>query len=311
MKNMSFEQFKEWTVDVIEERMPGVQVDTCEFLKLGNSYTALFAKTDDQKAMSMVNLDELYQDYLNGREVHDMKREILDVVSQQTIIDTACMSDYEAIRKRLFFRTSNAESNKVFLKNVPHMIISDFALTYHIQFFKEDGIFGNVTITNDILSTLGVTKEQLHSDAMENAVRLYQPYIIPLQTYVCDYFHIEPLIKDQKNKVLIITNQLQQYGASVLFYPNMLEQISKLLGGDYYLIPSSIHEWLACRYEDEDDYLFLHDAVLEVNEKYVEKYEWLSDMVYHYDAKWHIFEHADSYRLRKRGCSFEDTGLMN
>lgn len=308
MKNMSFEQFKQWTSDAVKERMPGIRIDTREYRKLGDTYTALCALQDEKRAVSLINLDDLYQDYLNGRDIHMMKEEILKTVAHQTDISTDWISNYEEVKKRLFFRTSNAQSNMAFLKTVPHMNIIDLALTYHIQFFKEDGIFGNVTITNDILSTLGVTKEQLHSDAMENAVRLYKPFIIPLRSYVSEYFNIKPVIVDQKNSILIITNQLQQYGASVLFYPNTLEYVSKLLGGDYYLIPSSIHDWLACRCEEEDNYRIVLDAVHEVNKRLLKKQEWLSDMVYHYDVDMHLFEHAESYRSRRNMIR---NGLLN
>ena len=42
----------------------------------------------------------------------------------------------------------------------------------------------------------------------------------------------------------VLTNSEGAYGASALFYPGVKEKVSEVIGGDYYVLPSSIHEVL-------------------------------------------------------------------
>ena len=43
------------------------------------------------------------------------------------------------------------------------------------------------------------------------------------------------------------------YGACSILYPGMLEQLAERIGGDYYMIPSSVHEFLLVPREREQD----------------------------------------------------------
>jgi hypothetical protein len=98
--------------------------------------------------------------------------------------------------------------------------------------------------------------------------------------------------------LFLATNNKALYGASVIAIPGFLDQAAEKLGGSFYILPSSIHEVLLLRNDQEMDVRELEDMVQNVNEQIVSPEEQLSDRVYHYDAQEKVFELASDYEQR-------------
>ena len=75
------------------------------------------------------------------------------------------------------------------------------------------------------------------------------------------------------------------FGACVLAYEGVTEQIREMYGGDYFILPSSLHEVIlvgddgSMRGED------LKQMVMQANRTVVEPADVLSDSVFHFGAK--------------------------
>ena len=85
----------------------------------------------------------------------------------------------------------------------------------------------------------------------------------------------------------------------MIAYPNFFEDAAEKLGGDFYVLPSSIHEVLLVRDNGEMTAKDLEAIVREVNATQVAPEEQLTDHVYHYDSKEHVFEMADKFEERQ------------
>ena len=85
-------------------------------------------------------------------------------------------------------------------------------------------------------------------------------------------------------RMVYITNRKKLNGASALFYPGVMEHVGEMLKGDYYVIPSSIHEMIAVRAEGTDANV-LRRMLKKGNRELIEEGEWLSDDLYYYDAE--------------------------
>ena len=48
------------------------------------------------------------------------------------------------------------------------------------------------------------------------------------------------------DKMLIITNKEQSFGANILLWNEIFEEISKYEEGNFYILPSSVHERATC-----------------------------------------------------------------
>ena len=73
-------------------------------------------------------------------------------------------------------------------------------------------------------------------------------------------------------------------GAAILLYPDLLKDIGERYGGNYYVIPGSIHEVLLLKDTGEEQAERLNAMVREVNETHVIPEERLSDHVYYYSV---------------------------
>lgn len=85
----------------------------------------------------------------------------------------------------------------------------------------------------------------------------------------------------------VITNSKSLYGAASIFLDETIEKLEKLshqMNSNLYLIPSSIHEWIAismkCR-----DVKELSETVSMVNSTQFDEEDWLSDHIYLFDAE--------------------------
>ena len=85
--------------------------------------------------------------------------------------------------------------------------------------------------------------------------------------------------------MLIASNAIQIFGASVMLYPDMLQKVANTLNKDLYILPSSIHELILLPdmgFHSTQDLLAM---VKEVNRTQVAAEDFLADAVYYYDRK--------------------------
>ena len=74
----------------------------------------------------------------------------------------------------------------------------------------------------------------------------------------------------------VLTNSRFFWGAGALFYPGMIERIHDLLGGDFYVLPSSVHELILIKVDDQDPRQ-LADLVRSANRSVVRDSDILAD----------------------------------
>lgn len=109
-----------------------------------------------------------------------------------------------------------------------------------------------------------------------------------------------PALEPDPDEILFVAGVPDQtHGAAVIAYPNFFENAAEKLGGDYFIIPSSIHEVLLVKDTGEMNARDLAAMIREVNATEVAPEDVLTDHAYHYDSKEHIFESADKFEERQ------------
>ena len=78
-----------------------------------------------------------------------------------------------------------------------------------------------------------------------------------------------------------------------------MEQAAETLGGDFFVLPSSVHEVLLIPDDGSMELSYLEQMVRDVNQQEVAPEERLSDNVFHYDSEAHIFENAHTFEARE------------
>ena len=107
--------------------------------------------------------------------------------------------------------------------------------------------------------------------------------------------------EEDDSPLYILTNEQKCFGAVCIGYPDMTEKIASEIGGDYYIIPSSIHECLILGAEDCYRPETLNRMVRDINRSQLEPSEILSDHVYYYDAERRVVEAAVERREEEAG----------
>ena len=208
--------------------------------------------------------------------------------------------NYEEAKELMFVRVRNIKD--VPMETAPATVYGDLALTYHIALRDEEEEIATAMIGRELMRHYGIRQETLHEAALKNAARLY-PACIGSLTDIIELkektveFDPESI---PEAPILILTNKMATFGASALFYPGVKESLGKALG-NYFILPSSVHEVLILRDDGAFGHQELQMIVQSINRFEVDEDEQLSDMVYHYEAETGILEPAEEFAKRCPG----------
>ena len=140
---------------------------------------------------------------------------------------------------------------------MPYIPILDLAICFYYAFDEAGVDNGMIPIYRSHLDNWKVTDRDLLEIAVKNTPRLFPGETIPMEDVLGDTLQELPeeVRREFLRKVsmMILTNSRKTYGACSILYPGMLEQLAERNGGDYYMIPSSVHEFLLVPREREQD----------------------------------------------------------
>ena len=308
---MDFENFKEqFTEDVgkaLSERGIDATVTTNTVEKMNESYEALTITPEGSHVGVNLNMDRFFEAYENGVSYDEVVNKATDVAEQgikeSPAVDIASLTNYDIMKEKLAMEVVSSEANTELLSKIPHQQIEDMAVIYRCVLTTGEEGMSSVVVTNAMLDTFGVTAEQLHADAMENAPEI-KPAVIKGMTEVMQEMMGEDLasigfdINPADEVMYVATVPDKIHGAGVIAYQDFMDQAAERLGGDFFVLPSSIHEVLLVRDDGQSNFHDLEAMVQEVNATQVAPEEKLTDNVYHYDSKNHIFELAEKFEER-------------
>ena len=307
---MSFEEFVEAVKDNIRDYLPDkyrdAEISVGPFQKLNTSYMGLQVKADGQQVIPTINLESHFGLYNATRPslvaFDNVLNKIADMVQSDPGFEVDWVKDYSQVKDRLFIRVNDARENADSLRNMPHQEVDGLAVTYHIAYQGSQGIEGSIPVTSDLMETYGIDAKRLHADALVSGEVVNPPVFISMADMMSrmtgiDADEIAPSIPGGPD-LMILTNEQALFGAGSLFYPGLLDDIASQVGGNFFVLPSSVHETIILSDDGMTDRKALESMVQEINEMVVAPEDKLSDYVYHYDARDHVLEKAETYSLR-------------
>lgn len=202
-------------------------------------------------------------------------------------IDPSAFTDYFRIKSLLHGRLINTEKNAEFLKRAPHREFLDLSLVYCVTIFFPGSSGGICMQVMDGQAELWKVSEQdMFAQAMENMEKFDKSSIVAMSDLFADTPACIPEASlENPFPMYILTNQRRFHGAVQMLNGKALEKAAILLGQDFFILPSSVHETILVPAEEtaaipKD----LAAVVREVNEKEVLEEEFLSGHVYRYRA---------------------------
>ncbi len=311
---MDYESFKEQFVQDVKERLndqgADVKVSINEVKKLNDSYEAMTITPEGSNIGVNLSIDKFFgalednipYDSLLDKAVETISRGI----EQKPDFDVTALTDYSRMKDKLAMEVVSAEANSEMLETVPHKVMEDMAVVYRFVLDSDDNSRASILVTNSILDTMGVTAEQLHADAMENAPQIKPLEIKGMSEVMAEMMGVSQAemlgifpVAPEDEQMFVASVPDKTHGAGVLAYENFMDQAAERVGGDFYILPSSIHEILIVPDNGQAELKDLENMVREVNATQVAPEDKLTDSVYHYDSKEKIFELGEKFVERQ------------
>ena len=295
---MKYTEFIEEVRNEVEKLCPFDKVVIEKIIKNNSTeYYGLIIKKEGVNVSPTIYLDSYYEKYTCGYSIENIVNEIVetDIRSRDEFdIEVDSYRDYDKMKDRLLYKIINTECNSEILRKVPHREYHDLSIVYYCLVPDSLGCVATWTVSNEIMKVWGVDEEILFEKATENGRRIMPYSIMSITDVICDLLTskdeskegmIEDLIEMEHGpQMYVATNKNKVFGAAVIIYPDVLIGFARK-NGDFYVLPSSIHEVIFIPASENIAEKELMNMVKEVNDTQVPKDEFLSNEVYFFDAK--------------------------
>ena len=311
---MDYETFKEKLSEDLKQNLyergiEDVKMSFQNVEKPNQNYESLTVVQGESNVGINFNVENAFAEYEHtGNYVGVLEESTMAIMKgfeNIPTVDASVLMNYEAMKEKLSIEVVSADANADILTKIPHENIEDLAVVYRFVLESNENGKTSILVTNDIIDRMGVTPEQLKEDALENAPKS-RPAVIQGMNEVMkemmepEVYEMLGFSDEQEEIMYVATVPDKNSGAGVLAYQDFMDQAAEKLGGDFYVLPSSLHEILLVPDDGEKVADDLRDMVKEVNATQVSPEEKLTDNVYHYDSKDHIFELAEKFEARQQ-----------
>ena len=267
----------------------------------------LMVSVGESKMSMAFRLKEIYQNVENGEDIDhavfkmvNTIEENISVVKNKEQDVKSFITDYEKVKDNTYLRLIPGDSP--ILKSTPHKMIEDMALVVniHLDSISDDNGRSCVVVSRPLMEMYGIDEAKLFADAEKNSLENEPIVFKPLIDMVKDLINSEniPDPEDVGIVTYIATNASGFQGAAVAGYPDFCEKAAETMGGSFYMLPSSVHEFILIKDDGKAKAKDLNKMIRNVNETVLEPRDILAAQCYHYDAKAKVLETGLSYAQR-------------
>lgn len=253
-----------------------------------------FYKSDNQEQRMIFYIDDDFEDYISfKRSLSDIGKELLNMVNQveepTDMLDfwRDTIKDFNKSKDYLFIKLSTPEyADKL---DVPYTNEGEFIATYHVGKFDSD-IDSSIRINESILKSWEKTINEVREAALNNIKKdnilcsmehLIISNIVGFNENINNYLENDERI--ELNKLYVLTNKANVFGATLLLNNDTLEKIYNKTKSDFAIAPICKHEAIIIPtlFKNEKDFERIGKEVIENS---VKPEEVLSDIIYRYDS---------------------------
>ncbi|MCI7130103.1 MAG: DUF5688 family protein [Lachnospiraceae bacterium] len=311
---MSYEEFIEEVKGHILDYLPAEARENAtvvvDVFKKNNAVnlTGLVIRYPETNISPTIYLDHYYTAYLNaGKDLEEIMLDIAETYQTYRLdhsIDTERIFNPDYLKDHLYFTVVGQTANAEMLKHMPHESLHDMALIYKIDTTEIVGDASSITVTDKTLDVMQMDVCEMQEIASQNTPVL-KPYTLRTLTDVIREMYINDLqnggmsladgLEEAVDALLnsqsvppmyYLGNQEGMYGAAAMYYPGVLDEVAKTIGGSFYILPSSVHEVLIVPKSIGMPYEELIHLVRDINDSVViNDTEILTDNVYSYNSR--------------------------
>ncbi len=241
-----------------------------------------------------IYLEEFYQRSLEGESMDELVQDILDfysVIKCEKSWNTDGIEHYDAIQDKIVFKLIHTEKNRALLQEIPHIELLDLSIVFYALLDVNSQGTATMTVSNEHLRCWDVTKEELLTLARRNVISLLPAELFTMQQAVDDVLRsasgekknlLKGALDEGDDFMYVLSNPIRSFGAACIAYPEVLDMAGRVLGEDYYVLPSSVHEVVLVPVSKGMEPDEMNAMVGEINETQVADEEILSNHAYLY-----------------------------
>lgn len=241
-------------------------------------------------ASPTIYMENYYLEYLKGMDIWEIGDKVIEIYKSSALkkdIDVDFFSDFEQVKDKLFIKLINIEKNREFLSEVPYEEFQDLAIVAYCDIKNKSIGKGSITLKNSHLKMWDVNAGEVIGIAKENTFnhqKMKIRHILEVLKTIgpCCIKDID--MDEESFPMYIVTNSEGINGAVFMTMPEKLKEMSEVIEGDFFIIPSSIHELIIIPAKDSDSDN-LEEIIREVNENHVGREEVLADHPYYYNQR--------------------------
>ena len=161
-------------------------------------------------------------------------------------------NSYEDLKDKLQIRIYDPDFSRNLLEGKIVTYIGDFALIYMATLYESKKELGNLMFTPELMDALGIDIQTLYRDAMISDLN-FEPVLFTTDDLIESILDNKPLfainlfnrkvrMRDDRLPILTLTKGNGANGASMILHKSIRKKIGDIVGGNFYVLPSSIHE---------------------------------------------------------------------
>lgn len=278
---MNYEVFVNRFKEKVKEYMYPYKVTLEETVlnKVNQQVKGLTVSVEGYPVAPVFHLEELYKENQDGHTVAELAYKASLDANEVIKHTLELWGEKEDITPdNLYAAVVNTDKNCEMLKQVPHReykemsVIPRYRLTNNTSFL----------VNKDICKQFYMTQEEVLETAIRNTHEM--GYTVERLDDVLKEC-IDGLSMEEDSCAYVVSNIYRTNGAAAIFDTSWMEQHAEAIGGSFYIIPSSIHELLTIPENVPLSVSDIQTMVETVNRICVDERDFLSNNVYHYNAK--------------------------
>ena len=288
---MEYTEFLNTVCDYINESCDELHVRIHSATKNnGVKLCGLSFSKEGYNASPTIYMENYYADYLNGDDIYEIGDRLIRLYHENDLavrLDMSFFDDFESVKDRLFIKLVNRMANSDFLEEVPYEEYLDLAIVAYVRIYDKKIGNGIIMVRNEHCDMWGVDPETVLYTAKKNThdhdgftIR----HIMDVLASMGNQAAAESCENREDFPMYVATNRKMQNGAAVLTMKDKLREFGEMIGGEYYIIPSSVHELILLRRGTTDGSCDINRMIREVNETQLGPDDVLSDHAYLYTA---------------------------
>lgn len=201
-------------------------------------------------------------------------------------MNSILLESYTELQERLRVRLMDVRSNaEVIKKSVCQAVGCGYALVAYIDLPERADGDAVMNVPKEMAKMMEVAERRIMFDALLGSLSAGVPKLCTLESVLFGD-RTENILQDEgklvKDSLLVLSTEEGVLGAAALYYPGIQKKIGEIVGGDYFVLPSSVHEVLIMPDRAQMEPADMAMIVKEINEQEVSPEERLGNRVLHF-----------------------------